>query len=270
MPAAAPPDLPTYDTVRLERDGAVALLTLDRPDRRNALNAELERDLKAALETVRDDDTVRSVVLTGAGKGFCAGADLSQFAGGIDPETVERHLVEVSGGLIALLTGLPKPVIAAVNGTAAGAGCSLALACDLRVMAEDASLLQAFSNIALVPDAGASWFLVRQLGYARAYQLAVEGQPLPAARCLEWGLANKVVPADALLQAARSWATKLAARPTRALALTKRIMHAAPTSSLEEIIALEARLQKQCITSQDFAEGVTAFLEKRTPDFQGR
>ncbi|NBC16323.1 MAG: enoyl-CoA hydratase [Bacteroidetes bacterium] len=261
--------LPTFDTVVLERDDAVATLTMNRPERRNALNRDLERDLMAALETVRDDDAVRAVVLTGAGAGFCAGADLTSFAEMPNPDQVEHHLIKVYGTLVDLLTTMPKPILAAVNGSAAGAGCSLALACDLRVMADDATLLQAFSNIALVPDAGSTWLLARQVGYSRAYQIAIEGDRIPADRCLDLGLTNKVVPPDDLLGAAHDWAHRLAARPTLALGLTKQAMHAAMTSSLQEAIALEARLQKQCLQSDDFTEGVMAFMQKRDPSFTG-
>jgi 2-(1,2-epoxy-1,2-dihydrophenyl)acetyl-CoA isomerase len=182
---------------------------------------------------------------------------------------VEQHLVEVYGGIIERLTTLPKPIVAAVNGSAAGAGCSLALACDLRVMADDAHLLQAFSNIALVPDAGSTWLLARQVGYSRAYQIAIEGAPIPADRCLSLGLTNKVAPADDLLDATLDWAHRLAARPTLALGLTKQAMHAAMTSTLQEAIATEARLQTQCLQSDDFTEGLMAFMQKRDPSFTG-
>jgi 2-(1,2-epoxy-1,2-dihydrophenyl)acetyl-CoA isomerase len=261
--------LPVFETVVLERDDAVATLTMNRPKRRNALNRDLERDLMAALDAVRDDETVRAVVLTGAGAGFCAGADLTSFAEMPDPARVEQHIVEVYGSIVERLTTMPKPIVAAVNGSAAGAGCSMALACDLRVMADDASLLQAFSNIALVPDAGSTWLLARQVGYSRAYQIAIEGEKIPADRCLALGLTNKVVPTEDLLDAAHDWAQRLAARPTLTLGLTKQAMHAAMTSTLQDAIALEAQLQKQCLQSDDFTEGVMAFMQRREPSFTG-
>jgi 2-(1,2-epoxy-1,2-dihydrophenyl)acetyl-CoA isomerase len=162
------------------------------------------------------------------------------------------------------------PVIAAINGTAAGAGAALALACDLRVMATDATLLMAFSNVGLVPDAGATWFLMRLVGYSRAYEIAIEGERILAHRCLEWGLTNKVVPAEALLDETMTWAQKLAARPTLALGLTKHALNHAADHNLASTIEFEARLQKQTISSHDHMEGVTAFLQKREPEFQGK
>ncbi len=262
--------LTTYETVGYAQADAVATVTMNRPERRNALDRALERDLTAALEQARDDTEVRAVVLTGAGKGFCAGADLTSFGGRITGEQAQRHILTAYWPLVALLVTMPKPVIAAVNGVAAGAGCSLALACDLVVMADDASLLQAFSNLGLVPDAGSSWLLARQVGYRLAYQIAVEGERIPAARCLEVGLANRVVPADRLLAEAQAWAARLAQRPTLALGLTKQTMQTALTASLEETVRLEAALQARCFESEDHAEGLAAFLEKREPQFKGR
>ena len=260
----------SYETVLYERDAAVATITMNRPERRNALNRALERDLTHALEQIRDDAGVRAVVLTGAGKGFCAGADLTSFPEGLTGERIQRHIVEVYWPIVALLVTMEKPVIAAINGVAAGAGCSVALACDLSVMADDAALLQAFSNIGLIPDAGSSWFLARQVGYHLAYQIAVEGAPVPAMRCLALGLTNKVVSPDQLMPTAQAWAAQLSQRPTLALGLTKQAMHAAMTASLAETAELEAALQARCAESEDFAEGTQAFLEKRKPIFKGR
>lgn len=259
-----------YETVQYEPHGHVVKLTMNRPEKRNALNDVLQRELLASFERARDDDDVRAVVLTGAGKGFCAGADLSAFQQKPSPEQVYDAIVEAYQPLIGLITTLKKPVIAAINGTAAGAGASLALACDLRVMAEDASIMMAFSNIGLVPDAGATWLLVRQVGYSRAYQIAIEGQKIPALRCLEWGLTNRLAPASKLGDVALSWATKLAQRPTMALGLTKLAMNHAMLSDVASTIEFEAHLQMQTIPSHDHMEGVMAFLQKREPVFLGK
>ena len=270
MPNTMSETTTTYETVLVARTDAVATITMNRPDRRNALNRELERDLAQALTQIRDDASVRAVVLTGAGKGFCAGADLASVPPGFTGAQARKHIIEAYWPIVELLVTMEKPVIAAINGVAAGAGCSVALACDLSVMAEDAALLQAFSNIGLVPDAGSSWLLARQVGYHIAYQIAVEGQPVEAMRCLALGLTNKVVPADQLMPKAQAWAAKLSKRPTFALGLTKKAMHGALTSSLHETVVHEAVLQERCFASEDHAEGIRAFLEKRAPIFKGR
>lgn len=247
-----------------------ALITLNRPERRNAIDDSLIAGLSDALREAAQQEAVRAIVLTGAGAGFCAGADLAQFEHLDGGRVVHDYLVRHYRPLIEQFVSLPKPIIGAINGYAAGAGASLALACDLRVMAHDASLLQAFSNIGLVPDAGSTWFLARQIGYSRAYELAIEGKPLPAGRCLELGLCNRVVEADDLVGYATTWAAELAARPTVALGLTKRIAHHAVVSSLGEVIELEASYQAMAIETADHAEGLAAFAEKRTPRFEGK
>lgn len=259
-----------YETLIYETRDQVAVMTLNRPERRNAMNMALNRDLLEAFTAVRDDDNVRAVVVTGAGKGFCAGADLTLFQPIPTPEQVYEIIVSSYQPMMTTIMEMPKPIIAAVNGVAAGAGASLALACDLRVMAHDASLLMAFSNIALVPDAGATWLLTRLIGYSRAYEIAVEGERVPAERCLELGLTNKVVPAAQLQEIALAWAGRLAQRPTLALGLTKHAMQHAMLHNLAATIEYEARLQKQTIPSHDFMEGVMAFMQKREPEFTGK
>ena len=259
-----------YETIQYEMQDNVALLTLNRPERRNAMNRELNRDLLAGFERAAGDDQVRAVLVTGAGKGFCAGADLAMFQSQPTGDQVYEIIVSSYQPMMEAVTRMKKPVIAAVNGVAAGAGASLALACDLRVMAHDASMMMAFSNIALVPDAGATWFLTRLVGYSRAYEIAIEGERIPAERCLELGLANKVVPAAQLDTIALAWARKLAERPTVALGLTKQAMQYAHLHDLASTIEYEARLQKRTIPSHDFMEGVMAFIQKREPEFKGK
>ena len=261
--------MPSFDTVRWDREDAVVVLTMNRPERRNALSPDLDRDLRDAFAAIDKDDSVRAVVLQGAGGGFCAGADLTILKEGVSPEALYNHLTERYLPLIDAITGLSVPVIGAVHGSAAGAGMALALACDLRVMADDASLLMAFSSIGFVPDSGASFLLARQVGYSRAFELAAEAKPLPADRCLNLGLTNRVVPADDLLDDALAWAHDLAARPTKALGLTKQALHHAMTHSLRATIEYEARLQMDALQTDDHAEGVAAFLEKRKPSFSG-
>ncbi len=263
--------MPTQDPLLyLDRDGAVATITLNRPERRNALSPDLGAALRAVLAEIGADAAVRAVVLTGAGEGFCSGADLTAFGEVPTPEAVARHLTERSLPTTEHLATMEKPVLAAVNGAAAGAGAAPALACDLRVMAEDAHLVVAFSNVGLVPDMGASWLLARQVGYGRAFEIAAEAKPVPAGRCLELGLANRVAPADALLDETHAWAEHLAQRPTRALGLTKRALYDALACSLPEAVRREAQLQEEAAATHDHREGVQAFLEKRPPAFTGR
>jgi len=262
--------MPKFETIFYEMQDNVALITMNRPERRNAMNLTLNRELLDAFEQAAGDEQVRAVLVTGAGKGFCSGADLTMFQPLPTPEQIVEIIISNYKPMMAVVSGMKKPVIAAVNGVAAGAGASLALACDLRLMAHDANMLMAFSNIALVPDAGANWLLTRLVGYGRAYEIAVEGSRIPAERCLELGLTNKVVPAEQLLSIATAWARKLAQRPTLALGLTKQAMQFAQLNDLASTIEFEANLQRQTIVSHDFMEGVMAFMEKREPAFQGK
>lgn len=247
----------------------VATVTLNRPDRRNAVDRTLARELRQALEGVAADDDIRAVVLRGAQGTFCAGADVSQFGETLTEEEVEAYLLEYYHPIIKALVTMKKPVIAEIAGAAAGAGMSIALACDLRIFGANAALHPAFSNIGLVPDAGATWFLVRHMGYSRAFAFLAAGKPMPARRCFEVGLANRVVEPDVLASEANAWAIELAERPTLALGLTKGLAHHAVTSTLFETFEREAALQATAIASDDHHEGVQAFRDKRDPKFTG-
>lgn len=257
-----------YETVTVARHDQVALVTLNRPDSLNAFNAALRRDLLQAVLEVNADDSIRVVVLAGAGRAFCAGADLSEVAG--DDFDVENQLNNEYKPVLMAITESPKPWISAVNGAAAGVGSSFAMVCDLTVMAENAYIYQAFAAISLVPDGGATWHLARTLGRKRAYELIVSGEKLPAARCQELGLCNRVVPADALLENALQWAQELAGKAPLALRHAKAALNFAMEQAVADTITEEARLQAICIASADASEGVSAFVEKRAPVWQGK
>lgn len=257
------PDAPLLDDAA---DG-VATLTLNRPDALNALNAELRHALLAALKSVARDDAVRAVVITGAGRGFCAGADLR---GGSDERAFRRVLAAEYNPLIAAIRRLPKPVIASVNGVAAGAGVSLALAADVVIASQDARFVPAFGRIGLVPDSGLARVLVRALGRHRAFAILTGEQPLTASDAEALGLVSAVVAGDALVEETRALAGRLAAGPTAGIGLTKRLLNAAEDATLDEALDAEAALQDLAGRTEDHAEGVTAFAEKREPAFRGR
>lgn len=256
------------NTVNYEQQGQVAVITLNRPESLNSFTREMRLDLVDATTRARHDDGVRVVVITGAGRCFSAGADLKQgFRSGAD---VQRALIEEYKPSLMNLYEMQKPVIAAVNGFAAGIGLSYVMVCDLVVMGDGAFLLCPFSTIGLVPDGGATWMLARGIGHRRAFQMAAEAERLPAARCLELGLANKVVPDDRVPVEAISWAQALAQRAPLALARTKQALHHAPHTDYGNAINEEAALQKLCFDSEDSRAGVAAFLEKRQPEFHGK
>ena len=250
-----------------EQDGAVLTLTLNRPDALNALNAELRAALLAGVKGAARDDGVRAVVLTGAGRGFCAGADLR---GGSGERAFRRVLTAEYNPLIEAIRTLPKPVVAAVNGVAAGAGMSLALAADIVVAAEESRFVPAFNRIGLVPDSGLTRTLVRALGRHRALEILLGERHLHAEDAHTLGLVAAVVPPDALGETARALAERLAAGPTRGIGLTKRLLNAAEDDTLAETLAVEAALQELAGRTEDHAEGVSAFGEKRDPTFRGR
>jgi len=260
------PDQP-YETIRHDLSDSVATITLARPESLNALNAAMRAELRAAIRAAARDDTVRAVVITGEGRGFCSGADLRGASGERD---FRRVLTDEYNPLITALRELPMPVIAAVNGVAAGAGMSLALACDLVYAADDARFILAFGRIGLVPDSGLTRTLVRALGRHRAAALIFGGEPLAASAAQAAGLVNEVVPASQLMSVVHEAAARLAAAPTRAIGLAKRAINHAEDALLSESLALEAALQELAGRSEDHAEGVAAFGEKREPRFVGR
>jgi 2-(1,2-epoxy-1,2-dihydrophenyl)acetyl-CoA isomerase len=253
--------------VETSREGAVLTITLNRPDVLNAFNAAIHAALAAALKEARDPE-VRAVVVTGAGRGFCVGQDLTEFREA--PGDIGDRLRSTYHPNIHAVRALEKPVIAAVNGPAAGAGLSFACACDLRVAADTATFVPAFVNIGLVPDSGGTFFIARLLGSARAFEWMTSGRRLTAAEAQDWGLVSEVVEGDGLAARAAELASSLAALPTRAIGMTKRLFDAAPTNRLEEQLELEAQLQSAATKTDDFAEGAAAFLEKRDPEFKGR
>ena len=259
-----------YDTVSVERKGQVAIVTLNRPGSLNAFDAELRRELRLAVREVNEDDSVRVAILTGAGRSFCAGADLAETTSQDATFRVEDQLNGEYKPILLEMAGAPKPWISAVNGAAAGIGSAFAMNCDLTVMAENAYIYQAFAAISLVPDGGATWHLVRTLGRKRAYEVIVSGEKISAQKCLDWGLCNRVVPAEELLSHAMAWAEELVGKAPLALRYSKQAVNEALENNLGDTISSEARLQHICLTSNDAMEGVRAFMEKRPPKWQGK
>ena len=262
----------TEPTVRYAAQGAVAVVTLNRPQALNSFSRQMHHDLWVALDRAEADLSIRALVITGAGRGFCAGADLSEFDFAPGPHLIERAdpgpLIEQAFNPTARrLLALRMPTVAAVNGVAAGAGASLAMTCDMAVAAPNASFIQAFSKIGLVPDAGGSWLLVQKLGLARAMGLALTGDKLGAAQAKEWGLVWDV--ADDPLAAAISLAQRLAAMPTRALVATRHLLREGVTRTLDQQLDDERDQQSALGRTHDYLEGVTAFLEKRPAVFRG-
>jgi 2-(1,2-epoxy-1,2-dihydrophenyl)acetyl-CoA isomerase len=252
--------------VEITRDGPILTITLNRPDVLNALNRRVHQGIHEGLQRAEAAD-VRAVVITGAGRGFCVGQDLQEFSAGAGD--VATNLRENYHRNIKAIRALQKPVIAAVNGAAAGAGMSLALACDVRIAADSASFVPAFINIGLVPDSGGTWFVRRLLGTARAFEWLTTGRRVGAEEARGWGLVSEVVPGEELAERAREVAQLFAAMPTRAVWETKRLLDAAETSSLDDQLEREAATQSELTQTPDFREGVAAFLEKREPAFTG-
>jgi 2-(1,2-epoxy-1,2-dihydrophenyl)acetyl-CoA isomerase len=254
-----------YETLLYEVGSGIGTITLNRPDKLNALNDTLHREFIDVLKKAERDEAVRCVVITGAGRGFCAGQDLESLSG----RRVSDIVREYYNTWVTKLRTMEKPVLAAVNGVAAGAGCSLALACDLVILSEKASFVQAFAKIGLVPDSGASYFLPRLVGYHKAMELALFGDKVTAQEALQLGLCNRVVDETSFAQTVGEWAARLAKGP-RSLGWIKRQFSRGLEQSLEEILELEAFDQEAAAQTADAREAITAFLEKRPPNFTGR
>lgn len=261
-----------YETIEIERYGAVAIVKMNRPDSLNAFNTALRREMLPAVREVNDDDSVRVVILTGNGRAFSAGADLSELPAG-DAQQVFRVEDQLNGEYKPSLMEIheaSKPWISAINGPCAGIGSAYGMVCDLTVMADNAFIYQAFAAIGLVPDGGATWHLVRTLGRKRAYEVIVTGEKLSAQKCLEWGLCNRVVPADTLLEDTLAWANEIAERAPLSMRYAKQAVNQAIEQSVGDTISEEAKLQHICINSEDAAEGAIAFMQKRSPQWKGR
>jgi 2-(1,2-epoxy-1,2-dihydrophenyl)acetyl-CoA isomerase len=270
-----------YETILCDAADGVTTITLHRPEKYNAFNEQMIAETMDAVKAAARDETIRAIVLTGAGKAFSSGQDLHEMQAVVQTghqngnhQTIGEHLRRGYNVLVTLLRTTEKPIIAAINGVAVGAGSSIALACDLRICSEQgAFVFAAFVNIGLIPDAGATFLLPRLVGMSRAFELAILANSqsrIDAHKALEFGLVTSVVPADKLMEEASALAHKLAQMPTRAIGLTKRALNRAWSNTLSESLELEAQLQSVAGSTHDFAEGVTAFIEKREPKFQGK
>ena len=258
----------SYECLSFSIVGAVAQIKFNRPASLNAFNAQLRAELLSALNAVDADDAIRTVVLGAEGRMFSSGADLAEGLGGA--ETIEQQILQEYAPALEKICHLNKPIIAAVSGGMAGIGGAFAMACDLMVMADDAYLLLAFTNIALVPDGGVSWQLLRRMGYSRAFQAIVEGARLSAQECVDAGIASKLAAADQVDEVALQWAAALSERAPIALRETKKILRQALDVSYMETVALEAKAQNICVATQDAQEAVKAFMEKRPAVFVGK
>jgi 2-(1,2-epoxy-1,2-dihydrophenyl)acetyl-CoA isomerase len=258
-----------YQYLKYTVENGVATITLNRPDVYNALNDEITYEMQDAFKAVSKDGQVRVVVLTGEGKAFCSGQDLKA-ASGDQKRSFLQSLHKRYNPIINAMRSLPKPIVCRLNGVAAGAGCSLALACDIIVASEDATLIEVFINIGLVPDSGSSYFLPRLIGMAKAFEMCSMGSRVKASEAATIGLINKSVPADQLDSAVKSYTEYFAKAPTKSIGLIKKMLSKSATSTLEEMLEYEAYCQEIAGTSHDYKEGVTAFLEKRKPEFLGK
>lgn len=262
----------TYETILFDVSEGVATLTLNRPDKLNSFTAKMHEELADALKRVRNDEAVRCLLITGAGRGFCAGQDLGDrvVAPGDGPLNLGEYLEKGFNKLIRTIAALEVPVICAVNGVAAGAGANIAFACDIVLAGKSASFIQAFCKIGLIPDSGGTWTLPRLVGEGRAMALALLGDKVPAEQAAQWGMIWKAVDDDALMDEARAMAANLATQPTKGLALIKKAIRASSTNTLDQQLDLERDLQTIAGRTADYQEGVKAFMEKRKPAFQGK
>ncbi|HMG89941.1 MAG TPA: enoyl-CoA hydratase-related protein [Chryseolinea sp.] len=258
-----------YKFLTYSLNGSVATITLNRPDVYNALNDEITFELQDVFKVVAKDDSVRVVVLTGEGKAFCSGQDLRSSASQKN-RSIMDSLHKRYNPIIRAMRNLPKPIVCRLNGVAAGAGCSIALACDIIVAAEEATMIEVFINIGLVPDSGSSYFLPRLVGNAKAFELCAMGSKVKATDALQLGLVNKVVPMESLDQAVMEYTTYFATAPTKAIGLVKRMLQKSATSSLDDMLDYEAYCQEIAGGTDDYKEGVKAFSEKRKPNFSGK
>ncbi len=258
-----------YETILVDEQSHVRTITLNRPDDLNALNERMARELQAELAGVAEDRSVRCLVLTGAGRAFCAGQDLKEVTGAPEPVDYREIIHRRYNPIVRRFRSMEIPIIASINGAAAGAGWSLALACDLRIASREAKFISAFGSIGLVPDAGMTWMLPRLVGLAKALEISWFGDPLTAAEAVQLGLVNRLAAPDELAAATGAWAATLARAAPQSLALTKQAMYASPASDLDSQLEREARLQGIAGRTKDYIEGVKAFLDKRTPEFTG-
>ena len=259
-----------YQTILTSLGDGIFTVTLNRPDVYNAFNEQMTTDLQSALKEAAKNDAIRVVVLTGAGKAFCSGQDLKDAPSGGGKRSLRDSLERRYNPLIRAMRNLPKPIICAINGVAAGAGCSLALACDYRICADSAKLIEVFVRIGLVPDSGSSWFLVKNLGVAKAFELAATGDDIPAAKALELGLVNQVVSADTLMEETMKVAKAFATGPTKAYGYIKKMMDRVAAMSLDEALDYEVYMQEAAGRTEDYTNAVVAFKEKKKVEFKGK